>query len=107
MSTVEPGGDDTAASESIAQKIVEAVAETEGVDPAELTPSLYEILDPDALNALFAPTNAGHPRSTGRVTFQYCGYDVTASSDGHVSVDARNEPRTTNAPSRDSQAVDN
>lgn len=86
MSSVDFGGNDGEAFESIASKIVSAVAEQEGTDPAELEPSLYDRIDPEALNALFAPTETGQPRSGGHVEFTYCGHDVRAYSDGRVRI---------------------
>lgn len=81
--------------ESLASAVVAEIAAQERTDPAELDPSLYEILDPDALNALFAPTKVGHARSSGRVEFSYCGYNVTAYSDGHVHVQEPTDPTNT------------
>lgn len=68
--------------------VVEKVAEAEGVSPIELTPPLSEVIDPDALNQLFAST-APAGRTEGRVVFSYGGYDVSVYSDGAVSIEAR------------------
>lgn len=67
--------EDATASEAV----VAAVAEREGVDPVEL-PRLFESVDPDALDAIFAD---GRP---GRVSFQYAGYDVTVCGTDQVTV---------------------
>ncbi|QCC55728.1 HalOD1 output domain-containing protein [Natronorubrum bangense] len=53
-------------------------------DIGVLTP-LFETIDPDALNALFSSTYSGASR-TGTITFTHDGYEVTATSDGHVVV---------------------
>jgi hypothetical protein len=48
-------------------------------------PPLYETLDPDALDALFAPT----PMTSGRnglVRFDFAGYTVEARATGEVVV---------------------
>jgi len=70
--------------------VIEAVARREGIDPTELEPPeyepLYEVLNPEALDAVFAPRDNGAPRSTGRIEFSYCGYDVVVSSDGSVEL---------------------
>lgn len=70
---------------SVVATILEAVADRQDVPVGELPP-LYEAVDPDALRALFAPTEGG-PRS-GRVEFTYDGHVVTvvADRDGSVSV---------------------
>ncbi|WIV67282.1 HalOD1 output domain-containing protein [Natrialbaceae archaeon AArc-T1-2] len=70
--------------------VIDAIAEREGVDATEIEPpeyeALYEVLNPEALDALFAPREDGTPRSNGQVKFTYCGYDVVVDSDGDVTV---------------------
>jgi len=69
---------------TLSEKVIADVAEREDVSPMDLTP-LHEIVDPDALDTLFQPTpNAA--RMDGDVSFQYCGYRVTAHADGHVEL---------------------
>lgn len=106
MSSVDHGRDDTENYESVAAKIVSAVAEQDGTDPAELDPSLYEVVDPDALNALFAPTTTGHTRAGGHVMFTYCGYHVTTYSDGHVHVQAVTDSTASGTPKQDAASDD-
>lgn len=72
---------------SVSTAVVETVAAHEGVDPATLTPPLYEVLDPDALDALFASQPGDPARATGAVTFTYREYTVTVSSDGRIALD--------------------
>lgn len=64
-------------------EIVEIVADREGVDATELPP-LGSVIDPDALNSLFAYSPDGAPQSQGYVVFQYCGYSVAVHSDGQI-----------------------
>lgn len=61
--------------------VIKAVAWVKGVEPEQLEP-LHEVVDPDALDALF---NIGK-NSAPIVTFSYEGYDVQVDSDGHVVV---------------------
>lgn len=75
--------DRTAGSPSVTQSVVEAVAEADGVGPEELAPPLYEEIDPDALERIFATGP-----STRRVVFTYNGYEVTVRGDGSVSIHA-------------------
>ncbi|MCU4751973.1 hypothetical protein OB919_08250 [Halobacteria archaeon AArc-curdl1] len=74
----------------LSYRIIAAVAEKEGVDPTALEPpeydSLYDVLNPEALDSLFAPRQNGATRSGGFVEFEYAGYDVTVFSDGTVDV---------------------
>ncbi|MXV63899.1 hypothetical protein GS429_17900 [Natronorubrum sp. JWXQ-INN-674] len=82
------------ASSSLVTAIVEAVADREDVAPTELQPPLYDVIDPDALTALF--TAAGS-RDSRRVSFTYCGHAVVVDGDGCVFVDddgERQEPAT-------------
>ncbi|MDZ5810964.1 HalOD1 output domain-containing protein [Halorubrum sp. AD140] len=61
-------------------EIVGKIADREGVDPVELTPPLFEAIDPDALGEIAAaPPTAG--QTEVRVTFPYNGYEVTVGPD--------------------------
>jgi hypothetical protein len=65
---------------SLAATIVSAVAKAEGVEPTAVRQSLFETVDTIALEELFRNT-------TGHVTFEYLGYDVTVNSEGDVSLE--------------------
>lgn len=80
----------TAGSSSVSESVIEAVAEAEGADPIELSPPLYDVIDPDSLNQVFAPTPTDG-RMKGTLTFSYNGYEVTVCGDGDVSIDERDE----------------
>lgn len=71
--------------------IVEEIAKREGVPIEEVAPPTYQplhdVVDPQALDDLFTPRKNGKPRGTGRVTFEYCGYEITVESDGSVSIE--------------------
>lgn len=62
------------------EAVVEAVAEAEGVDPMGLHTTLYEVIDPDALDALFQSSSAD--AAAPRIEFTYHGYVVTVTGDG-------------------------
>lgn len=66
----------------VSQTIVETIAEAEGIDPLELTPPLYDVIDPDALADLFTDG-----RTIGRIIFNYNSFEVSVFSDGYVSID--------------------
>jgi len=55
--------------------IVNCVAEKEHTDPLELPP-LYDAVDPDALDDLFASGRQNGTAQSGRIEFQYNGYTV-------------------------------
>jgi len=67
--------------------VIEAVADHEGVDATELPP-LGTVIDPDALDSLFAYSTDEFPHPKGRVVFQYCGYTIAVHSDGQIVVEA-------------------
>ncbi len=76
----------TGTSDSLTERIVTTVAEADGQSVDELEP-LYDVINPDALESLFASRADGSPRPDGEVSFQYAGYWVTVSSDGAVELD--------------------
>ena len=64
------------------EAVVTAVARQTDVAPTHLPP-LHDVIDPDALDALFAPTpTAG--RMDGGVSFEYSGYEFTVHAHGYV-----------------------
>lgn len=73
--------------EPLSSIVVDAVAEAAGMDPANLGTSLYEQIDPDALDNLFSDRHNGMPRGSGHVVFTLLGYEVTVYSDGNVVVE--------------------
>lgn len=72
--------------QNVSERIVETVAEAEGVAPTELDPCLYDVIDPDALNELFQQQEAGLT-TDGIISFTYHGYTVVVSSDSTVEID--------------------
>ncbi|PSP97408.1 hypothetical protein BRC94_10275 [Halobacteriales archaeon QS_5_70_17] len=90
MSTDDVRGRSVSGNRSLAGAIAAAVAETKGVAPESLPP-LYESIDPDALERLFAPCNDGTSRARGRAVFPVAGCEVTVRYDGAVSVRERGE----------------
>ncbi|WP_265109557.1 HalOD1 output domain-containing protein [Halosolutus halophilus] len=78
--------------EPITDAIVAAVADAKGVDVLALPP-LWDVIDPEALEEVFAPTDHDRrQRRGGRVEFGYCGYDVTVTCAD--SIDVSIEPRS-------------
>ncbi|QLK25269.1 hypothetical protein HYG81_14380 [Natrinema zhouii] len=81
---------DATVAQSVSFDVITAVAEREGVDPVNLEPpeyeALYNAINPEALDSLFETRENGKQRTTGRVEFPFCGYQVTVTSDGEVEV---------------------
>ena len=69
--------------QAASESVVEAVSESEGVDPAALEQPLYEVIDPEALDRL---VSKGSREAPIHITFRYYGYHVTVSSAGDVTV---------------------
>ncbi|MFB6195146.1 MAG: HalOD1 output domain-containing protein [Haloplanus sp.] len=65
--------------------VVHAVLEATGKDPMEV--DLNAVVQPDALNRIFAPKHDGTPRAGGTVTFRLAGCRVTVDGDGEVVVE--------------------
>lgn len=76
-----------ASGQTLSTAVVKAIAEREGVDPLEMDPPLYDVIDPDALNTLFTgPANVGDARPEG-IVFEYNGYEIKVTSDGDVHIE--------------------
>lgn len=73
------GPDDDEA--ELSSVVAATVAEAAGVETTELDPLYNSGVDPDALNTLFDDTG-----ETARLTFDYAGYRVRVTGDGHVEV---------------------
>ncbi|MFA9415206.1 HalOD1 output domain-containing protein [Natrinema sp. HArc-T2] len=78
------------------QAVIETVADAEGVQSVDLAPPQYEslhaVVDPAALDALFAERSNGATRPRGTVSFTFCDYHVTVGCDGVVSLEGSTEP---------------
>lgn len=71
--------------DSASYRVIEAVAEKEGVSPTDLTPPLFDVIDPEALDALVRKDTIPNT-SEVTVEFTYNGHRVTATSTGEVTV---------------------
>ena len=77
--------DSQAAPESVSVAVVTAVAEVLDRDPATIGP-LYDAIDPDALDRLFASTNTTARKGAGQVMFSVEGCEVTVYANGRLEV---------------------
>ncbi|ELY87804.1 hypothetical protein C483_17943 [Natrialba hulunbeirensis JCM 10989] len=77
-------------SQSPSFEVIAAVAEQEGVDPTDIEPpeyqALYDVVNPEALDSLFAPRQDGSDRLPGRVEFMFNGYQIIVEGEGDVIV---------------------
>ena len=74
------------AAESVTMRIVEEVAEREGLEPLDLTPPLHDVIDTDALESLLSDPVSGERREGVQITFSYRGYAITVAADGEIEV---------------------
>lgn len=74
---------------SIATKIAYVIADELGEEPAELSPTIDEVINVDALEELFADQGNGEPRGSGLVTFEYEGMYVHVDDEGFVTIEGR------------------
>lgn len=90
MDSQSPNRPSVGAQPPVSIRVVEAVAERDGIDPLEVSPPLHDAIDTAALDDLFAPTSAGR-RDDGTVSFTYRGHRVRVDSDGHVALETDGE----------------
>lgn len=76
----------TDSTEKPSETIVGLIADLEGVDPVELSPSLYSVIDPDALDSLFHSSPSDDPQTPGYIRFQYCGYEIRMQDGGEIMI---------------------
>ena len=66
--------------------VVHALADVMGIDVTDTGFVLYDSVDPEALDRIFAPTDEGTPRAPGHVAFTVSGYRVTVYSNGQIVI---------------------
>jgi Halobacterial output domain 1 len=74
---------DTTSLGSPSVTVIEAIAAIRGIDPTETRIPLMDVLDPDALDALFTRDPPGH-QTTGHIAFTIDALTVFVHSNGHV-----------------------
>ncbi len=73
--------EDESPNRSLSEQIIREVAAKEGVDPIELTPPLFAVIEPDALDALYANSD-----DRPEITFTWQGYTISADSEGRIQI---------------------
>jgi hypothetical protein len=74
--------------ETLSIRLSEAMATVTGDDPCDLPP-LYDVIDPDALDALFPPLSAERHQSDQsplEIVFSWCGHAVRVQQSGAISI---------------------
>ena len=72
----------------LSERVVDELAAAQNVAPVEMDWTLNDSVDPDALDALFAPRHDGTPRTgDGSVEFSSNGYRVVVRTDGDICLE--------------------
>lgn len=71
--------------EPVSTAVVRAVSAVEGRDPQSLPP-LVDVLNTDALDALFAPRYDGSARTGGRLSFVYSNCRLTVDNGEYLTL---------------------
>lgn len=80
-------------SEPPSQQVVTAVAREEGLAPHELASPLYDTINPEALDAIFANTR---PNATPTsILFEYHGYEIEIEGTTAADITVRATAPTT------------
>ena len=66
--------------------LAHALSDISGVDVTEAGFTLYDYIDPDALDRLFKPDGNGAQRVNGALTLTVWGHQVTVYSDGQIAI---------------------
>ncbi|WP_254525326.1 HalOD1 output domain-containing protein [Natrinema caseinilyticum] len=72
---------------TLSTTVVHALADCMGVDVTDSRVSLYETVDPDALDDLFRPRYDGTPRAGGTLSFHVHGHYVRVSGAGEILIE--------------------
>lgn len=71
---------------TVTETVVHALSDVTGMDVTDADFALYDYVDPDSLDRIFAPMHDGTPRSTGYLSFAVAGHQVTVYATGQVSI---------------------
>jgi len=72
--------------------LAHALSDVSGVDVTDTGFTLYDYIDPDALDQLFKPRDDSAQRINGMLTFTVWGHQVTVYSDGQIAIVPPQQP---------------
>ena len=72
--------------------LAHALSDVSGVDVTDTGFTLYDYIDPDALDQLFKPGEDSARRVNGMLTFTVWGHQVTVHSDGQIAIVPPRQP---------------
>ena len=72
--------------------LAHALSDVSGVDVTDTGFTLYDYIDPDALDQLFKPTDDTDRQINGMLTFTVWNHKVTVYSDGQIAIVPPQQP---------------
>jgi len=72
-------------SQSLSEKVLLTIADAEGVDPLDLSPRLYDVVDPEALESIFCHEQRARASNLS-ITFDYLDWEVRVHDGGEVTL---------------------
>lgn len=72
--------------ETVTYRVATKIANREGIEPLELSPPLFEAIDPEVLEALVSDTSSRERREDIYLQFPYYGYVITVKGNGEVDI---------------------
>ncbi|QLD89619.1 hypothetical protein HWV07_11495 [Natronomonas salina] len=74
--------------ESVVVTILSEIAQREGDPPEELSPPLYDVIDPDVLETLFSNPSYSASRDTITLEFTYLDYRIAVRGPDDIEISA-------------------
>jgi hypothetical protein len=80
----------------LSARIPQQIADKQNVDPTELTPRLYDVIDLDALEHAISTVDTSRQSTPATFTFQYDDLSITveATADVDITVEQTSTHRT-------------
>jgi hypothetical protein len=70
----------------LSSTLIHAIAEVANADMTDTESTLFQHVDPDALNELFAPPGRDASATNGHLRLDIWGYDVTIYANGQIII---------------------
>lgn len=72
--------------------LIHAISDVANIDTRNIESTLFQHVDPDALDALFSPVDQDIQRTNGHVSLVLWGYNVTIYSNGQIVISEPRQP---------------
>ncbi|GAA0253065.1 DUF7504 family protein [Haladaptatus pallidirubidus] len=79
---------DWKSNQSLSTTLIQTMVDATGVNSKDIPESIYDSIDPDALEDLFRPQMDGTPRINGKASFAFAGHYITVQGDGQIIVES-------------------